>query len=205
MLKTFSLLCFLTFSSLALWAQSMDSLFIKAPQKVVPLLRHNARLDLLDYYHSHLEAKVQNDLNGKTLLTHLSATSCILQIADSVTVEIRRLSTKGDSILSVVRTVKSEGTTGRIEFYDTHWQPKKIELPALHYHQLIDIEKVPLGARGRLSQAATVLLYHFRWKDSAEELVLTPSSQALPPHLQREIAPYLRSISWHWNKGDWEE
>lgn len=183
------------------FGQSMDSLFVSAPASVVPLVRTNARLDLLDYFRSGMEARVQNDLDGKTTLKALTKDFLALQLSDAVMLEIKRLPFHGDSILAVVRNVKAGNSSGRISFYTTHWRPKRIELPSVRMAQFLHIDTLSTTTQEHLLRLSVGMTYTYQWEEHRNTLTLRPSIEGMTRTEQATIRPYLLPLVWHWKDG----
>lgn len=188
------------------FGQSMDSLLVSAPASVFPLVRKNARLDLLDYYQSGMEAKVQNDLDGRTFLKALTKDFLLLQLSDAVTQEMRRLPYHGDSILSVVRNVKAGNRSGRLSFYTLQWRPKRIDVPSVRPAQFLHLDSLSSGEQEYLLRLSNNITYTYHWDSQRLVLTLQPSIEGMTRTDQEMLRPYLRPLYWHWKEnGDFEK
>lgn len=99
---------------------TLKSLFIAAPLQVLPLLDVGARMDLVDLYEAHLEARVSNKLGGQSTLTQLSDSLVNLQLTDVSDVE---LTLGTDSVIVVRHTVKAKDVQKTTEHrYDLDWK-----------------------------------------------------------------------------------
>ena len=67
-MKRYLLYILFLLQGLATQAESIDSLFTRVPASVLPMLAHNARLDLLDLYNYKMTAKAENDFGGTSYL-----------------------------------------------------------------------------------------------------------------------------------------
>lgn len=105
-------------------AQSLREFFVKMPVNLLPLLKGNDRLDLLDLYDAKLDIKVTNRLDGKSSLKELTRDYLLLSLSPSSSMQIKMLpSHNGDTLLCVVNTVTAEATDSRIRLYTKDWQP----------------------------------------------------------------------------------
>ena len=68
-MKKILLLIALIITAAAVRAESIDTLFHRTPERVLPLLDGNTRLDLLDLYNHKMEAKAENIFGGMAKLT----------------------------------------------------------------------------------------------------------------------------------------
>lgn len=84
-------------------AQSIDSVFVAVPERLLPLLDRNARLDLLDYADAGMEAKVTNRLNGTTQLTGKSDTLVTLRLTPASQWSLRLVTDADGAVTYVVR------------------------------------------------------------------------------------------------------
>ena len=113
--------------------------FTSIPDSLLPSLKTNARLDMLDFYDSHMKAEVTNELNGKSELTYMSDNIIRLQLTQSSQLEICLLdvNTPVDSIHQIAGVIKTYGTDIResiIALYSLKWRklplPERLTLPS---------------------------------------------------------------------------
>ena len=103
-------------------AQDMRTLFMDAPDEVLPLLPRNARADCIDLVDAGMSYPVTNLLGGKSMLKVLTNDYLLLQSTGSSVVEMKLLPFKGGFIICVVKSVSAEATDSRIAFYDKSWR-----------------------------------------------------------------------------------
>lgn len=98
----------------------LATLFVSAPDIVVPLLDHSTRLDLIDLYEAGLTAQGGNRYGGVSEMSEMSDSIIYLRLTEVSQLEMRLLP---DSIVEVTHRVKTPEkevlTTNR---YDAHWQ-----------------------------------------------------------------------------------
>lgn len=105
-------------------AQSLKDLFLKMPVELLPLLKENDRLDLIDLYEAKMNIPVTNRLDGKSSIKMLTDNYMYLTLSASSSMQIKMLTdVNGDTLLCVVNTVSAEAADSRIRLYKNDWQP----------------------------------------------------------------------------------
>lgn len=105
-------------------AQSIDTLFAKAPDKELQMLERNPRLDMLDLYNYKMTAKGENIFGGYSVMESKTNDHIFVKLTDASTWEMALLPTAGgDSIISCIHTVKSPAADSEITFYHADWAP----------------------------------------------------------------------------------
>lgn len=117
-------------------AQDMRSLFMSAPESVLPLLTENSRADCIDYIDAGMEAVVTNSLDGKTVVKALTDDYANIGMTGSSSLQMKLLPLQdGGRIICVVKSVKAEAENSHVAFYDLDWKPvvgkKLLEMPAI--------------------------------------------------------------------------
>lgn len=128
-MKRYLLYILFLLQGFAAHAESIDSLFTRVPDNVLPMLAHNARLDLLDLYNYKMTAKAENDFGGTSYLLVKAENFLHLKLTDVSQWSLKRLASQNDTILCCVHSIIRPAIASSISFYDNQWQPLKIELP----------------------------------------------------------------------------
>ena len=121
----------LSFSSAA--AQTMQEVFKSMPDSLMPYLSQNNRLDMIDFMESGMEAKVTNQLGGKSVMTAINDSYLSIRLNEATRCEMRLLpvSTPVDSlsqIICMVRTYGVEGKESEVTFYSGLWRPLELSV-----------------------------------------------------------------------------
>ncbi len=119
----------LAFTSLCSWAITASEAFTSAPNSVFPLLDNSTRMDMVDYFNSHMPTASQNKLSGKSRITALSDESLSFEMSSSSAYQIILLPDKENTIIALIETVATPAPDSNISFYDENW--KKSEKPLL--------------------------------------------------------------------------
>ena len=89
-------------------AQNLRELFVNMPTELLPLLRENDRLDLIDLYDAKMNIQVTNRLDGKSTIKELTGDYLLLSLSPSSSMQMKMLpSHNGDTLLCVVNTVRT--------------------------------------------------------------------------------------------------
>lgn len=179
-------------------AQNLRELFVNMPTELLPLLKQNDRLDLIDLYDAKMSTPVTNRLDGKSRLKELTGDYLLLSLSASSSMQIKMLPTQnGDTLLCVVNTVLAEAADSRINFYGKDWQPvdgKLFDSPAIADFLL------PSDSVNEVLEFADIYLVELRLSPDDNTLV---AEYTQPRYMSKEekerIMPLLRKISYEWN------
>ena len=94
-------------TALPITARTAADFFAKAPLEAVPVLTPNARLDMLDYFHSGVETATANTLGGKSRIIAEEPMKLRAEISKSSELQVAVLPNKGDTIVAFIETVAS--------------------------------------------------------------------------------------------------
>lgn len=185
-----------------LGAQPMDSLFASAPREVMPLLGRSDRLDLSDLYNAGQRAEVENQYGGTSVLEKKSERHLLLQPTAVSSWELVRLMSPADTVLVLLRTVRTPAATTDVAFYRPDWSPagQTFQMPAATDFYLPADTTAADGRRALLDklQPARVCA---RWDDGRELLVVSLSTDGLTADDRRDVAPFLRELTYEWRDG----
>lgn len=106
---------------------TMKEVFKSMPDSLTPYLSNNNRLDFIDFVESNMEAKVTNDLDGKSDMTVLNDRFLNIQLNEASLLQMRLLpvNTPVDGmkqVICLVRTYGAEGKESVVSFYSCSWQ-----------------------------------------------------------------------------------
>ncbi len=104
-------------------ARTAAQVFTEAPMSVLPLLRQNTRLDMLDYYNHSMANLSPNNLGGEARITECSDSRIELAVSRDATVELALVPVKGDTIVALIETVLTPVADSSIKLYSSDWQP----------------------------------------------------------------------------------
>ena len=116
---------------------TIRSLFTEMPDAIIPYLTKTNRLDFIDFMDSNMKAEVNNELEGKSLMTALGDDSLTIRLNDACTVKMLLLPTLEpvDSSRHVIVLVRSLSLEDRVvendvAYYTVRWRQLKT-LPAM--------------------------------------------------------------------------
>ncbi len=110
-------------------ARSAAEVFSEAPYSVLPLLRPNTRLDMLDYFNHSMPNTSQNRLGGEARIIDSSDSRLVASVSRDATVEFALVPVKNDTVTAVIETVLTPLADSSISFYDKNW--KKLNVKGL--------------------------------------------------------------------------
>lgn len=180
-------------------AQDMRSLFMSAPEGVLPLLSENSRADCIDYIDAGMEAVVTNSLDGKTVMKALTDDYADIRMTGSSSLQMKLLPLQdGGRIICVVKSVKAEAENSHVAFYDLDWKPvvgkKLLEMPAI-----ADFFVSTDSAAKYIDKCD---MYLVKCSLSDGDLTLT-AEYTMPSYMNIEdavlVSPLLRKVVFLWN------
>ena len=179
-------------------AQSLKDLFLKMPVELLPLLKENDRLYLIDLYEAKMNIPVTNRLDGKSSIKMLTDNYMYLTLSASSSMQIKMLTdVSGDTLLCVVNTVSAEAADSRIRLYKNDWQPVEngfFDTPAIaDFFIQSDSTKEAL-------ELADIYLVELNLSPEDNTLV---AEYTLPRYMNKEdaarILPLLHKIVYIWD------
>ena len=203
MLRFVSLYILILCSALPLRAGLIDSLFINAPQDVLPLLGHTERLDLLDLYDYRLKAEVENRLGGRSLLEYKDSCMLRLRVSDAESWEMHCVQGEGGALLICLNSVRAGGEMTRLSEYNLSWQPIKLAFPkpdCKHFLTAAPADSLTDADLSALHALLPALPVAASWQEG-NRLQLRIDASALAADLRRAARLCLRPLTYEYRKG----
>ena len=203
MLRFVSLYILILCSALPLRAGLIDSLFINAPQDVLPLLGQTERLDLLDLYDYRLKAEVENRLGGRSLLEHKDSCTLRLRVSDAESWEMHCVQGEGGALLICLNSVRAGGEMTRLSAYNLSWQPIKLAFPkpdCKHFLTAAPADSLTDADLSAFHELLPALPVAASWQEG-NRLQLRIDASALATDLRRAARLCLRPLIYEYRKG----
>ncbi len=176
--------------------------FADAPQEVFPLLDHNKRLDMIDYFNSGMATPSQNAFGGESRVTALTPSQLRAQMTDASTYEISLLPTaKGDTIVALIVTVATPAPDSRLTLYSEDFS-SNLTVGAFSKPTLDEwLTASGRSNRGDVEAFVPFLLVSYSYNPEDKVLTLTNNtSQFVSADVYQMVSPYiLGSLSYKWN------
>lgn len=189
-------------TALAGRAESIDTLFHRAPEDVLPMLEGNTRLDLLDLYNYKMEAKAENIFGGTARLTHKTPDYLHVSLTNASEWEMKLLATNKDTLICVIHTRRAPAARSTIRMFRKNWQPAASTLP-----QPAPADFVAAGDTTDHDERTDILARlstHFteaHWNNSTCTLILRLSTEALNDTMRTKAEALLRPLHYRWEDG----
>lgn len=125
-----ALLFFLVFIYQNLMAQSVEKYYVNIPDALNPTLSKQNRLELLEYYKAGQGDSIANRLGNEAYLEKLDSVHHLIVVKNTAnsTFEMKLLSLDdGNQVIGIIRTVCGPICQSMVEFYDTAWNPVKLQ------------------------------------------------------------------------------
>ena len=203
MLRFVSLYILILCSALPLRAGLIDSLFINAPQDVLPLLGQTERLDLLDLYDYRLKAEVENRLGGRSLLEYKDSCMLRLRVSDAESWEMHCVQGEGGALLICLNSVRAGGEMTRLTAYNLSWQPIKLAFPkpdCKHFLTAAPADSLTDADLSAFHALLPALPVAASWQEG-NRLQLRIDASALATDLRRAARLCLRPLIYEYRKG----
>ena len=124
MLNRCLLLLFFALVIQVLPARDMRACFKEAPVDVFPLLTHNNRLDMLDFWDSKMDAVVKNVYGDSVQLSELRENYMRLESSSVSEMELMLLPAMKDTLLCMVKTYRLLEPESELSFFHSAtWTP----------------------------------------------------------------------------------
>ncbi len=108
-------------------ARSAADFFVDIPTNLVPLVRPQLRMDMVDYYASGQETPVRNVFGGDSRILDNSPEQIVVQLSNRALMEVDVLTAGSDTIIALVSTTATPQPDSRIVLYSTDWTPLAVQ------------------------------------------------------------------------------
>ncbi|MBO4730235.1 MAG: DUF3256 family protein, partial [Bacteroidaceae bacterium] len=110
-------------------ARVMKDFFIAMPDSLMPMLDNNARKDMVDICMSGMNTALPNEWDCMSVLQKL--TDNFLQLREDsegiVTTRMALLTHGQDTVVCMVRTLRTQQPMSEVQFFNSHWQEVKAD------------------------------------------------------------------------------
>ena len=179
-------------------SQEMRTIFLEAPDSVLPLLSKSYRADMVDYVDAGMTARVTNSLDGNSTLEELAADYMRLAVTASSTMQLKLLPLQGDTVICMVKSVKAEAADSRIYFYDKEWN--MLDGRALFVYPSINDFFASAADAVAWSDACDIYLVSLTLSAGDNTLV---AEYTMPEYMNvddaAKVKPLLRKLVYRWS------
>lgn len=179
---------------------AISKCFLDMPDDVMPLLSTVNRADYIDFWASHMTAKVTNKLQGSSEMDMLSNDYLHIKLGNSSEVAIKLIPIKKDTVICMSYTVHAPLADSHIELYNLNWEPLSVnnflEQPQLKdfFVELSDTISATDKQKFRMAIAPlTIYLRSIILSPNNTDLTyLLTSIKELTEEQQKTMKPYLK-------------
>jgi len=122
-LKRLNIIILLVCAPILVGAQiSLRDAWLSMPDRMIPYLNKNLRLEHLDFVDMGVKSEVNHQLNGVSVMDTLTADYTHVTLSNSFSLELRLLPVNDSTkIICMVKTFKAPAEESEIHFYDAKW------------------------------------------------------------------------------------
>ena len=201
-MKKILLLSALIITATASRAESIDTLFHRTPERVLPLLDGNTRLDLLDLYNHKMEAKAENIFGGMAKLTRKTSDYAHVVLTNVSEWEMKLLTTANDTLICVVHTRRTPTARSTIRMFRKNWQPADTPLPAPVPADFVCTDSISGDdEQSDIMARLTNNGIEAHWDSDESLLTLHLSTAALTDEQQKKAEAFLQPLRYRWENG----
>jgi hypothetical protein len=179
-------------------SQEMRTIFLEAPDSVLPLLSKSYRADMVDYVDAGMTARVTNSLDGSSTLEELAVDYMRLAVTASSTMQLKLLPLQGDTVICMVKSVNAEAADSRIYFYDKEWN--MLDGRALFVYPSINDFFASAADAVAWSDACDIYLVSLTLSAGDNTLV---AEYTMPEYMNvddaAKVKPLLRKLVYRWS------
>lgn len=176
--------------------------FAEAPQSVFPLLDHNTRLDMIDYFNSGMTTASKNNMDGKSRITALTPNKVEISMTDASSYELALLPTaNGDSVIALITTVATPAPDSQMAIFSKDWS-KNITNGIFPKPVLADwLTDEGKDNIGEVEGIVPFMLVSYSYNPDNQQLeVINNTAKFMSPELYELVAPSLKkSMVFRWN------
>lgn len=174
--------------------------FVNAPVGIFPLVDRNTRLDMIDYFRSGSTTSSTNRLSGKARVTELGNDNMAVDMTEASSYQLALLPMGSDTIIALIKTVKTPSVDSRLSFYTTGWD--KIDRN-LFENPVLDDWLTKEGERNRKEAESLIpfVMSEYRYDAEAKELrVMNSMRQFFSEDEYNAVGPYMKTVlTYRWN------
>lgn len=176
--------------------------FAEAPQSVFPLLDHNTRLDMIDYFNSGMTTASKNNMDGKSRITALTPNKMEISMTDASSYELALLPTaNGDSVIALITTVATPAPDSQMAIFSKDWSKNitnGIFTKPVLADWLTDEGKDDIS---EVEGIVPFMLVSYSYNPDSQQLEVTNNTaKFMSPELYELVAPSLKkSMVFRWN------
>lgn len=195
-------------------AQTMEEAFVAMPDSLLPLLTRNNRLDMVDFVHNHMEARVENRLGSDSRMETLTDDYLKIKLTENAVVEMRMLPWQDSlKVVAVVETVYAPAPDSRVTFYDREWRTveafsrfqtaegRSADTPrafGLSGFLKVPEEQMTAEQRQLLREWEELPLYEYRLAPDRNSFIVSLSYGVLNREQQETVKPVLQDLVLEW-------
>lgn len=186
---------------------TIKDLFFNEPGYLYPILKKNARMDLVDYYNEGRMVDVKNDIGGNSRFLEVKPNYISTQVTSSTQVDLLLIEDKKDTIIVAVTTNELPAKDSKIVFFNTKWQ--RYVKSRLQAHGMEDFIAIPKGNKTKketLFEAIDFPIISYSINPEDNTII---ARQGLKDYMSLEdykkIEPYLKdSITFVYKNGQFK-
>jgi len=181
-----------------LQAQNIDKIYLNMPDRLLPVLNKQKRLELVEYFKAGQTDTVKNNFGGISEITLLDTLQqrIVVENTASSRFEMKLVKSAERPFIAVIRTVCADSCLSNVECYDTLWTrlPDRVDLPATK-----DWITDNASAEGKLtsddvSEIYSANVYALAFTGSGDDLMVrNNTSFLLTDEDKKAVAPYLKT------------
>ena len=190
------------------WAATdMGEVWEAIPQKLVPTIEPNRRMDMIDLYHAGQPARAATLLGGEAEITAMGDNYIAVRLSTSSTLQIKRIKTAKETIYVTIHTLYAPAANSRIEIYDSRWQPLDTHryLPEIKTDDFV-ASSVDKAQRREILTAVLIPTIEYTMNEASDDIAANATfEQTLDADTYRSIAPdLLLHRTLQWNGSRWQ-
>ncbi|MCM1483015.1 MAG: DUF3256 family protein [Muribaculaceae bacterium] len=167
--------------------------FLDAPSKIIPLLNHNTRLDMLDYFNSGMATSSTNIMQGQSRIVSSDDASMKVKLTEASEIDIAIIpAAAGDTLVALISTVATPAPDSKLSVYSADWT--RDVTPAVFTRPLLKDWLTADGRKntGDVESLVPFLLISYVYEPASGTLTLTNNTeQFMSPDVYSIVEAYL--------------
>ncbi len=188
-------------------AQKMGEAWISLPEKIMPTIEKNRRMDMVDLYNAGHKASAATLLGGTVEIAAMGDTYIKVDLSACNTIQIKKLATGKQTLYAVITTAFAPAGNSRIALYDESWNEldasKYISLPQASDFILPPTE-TPNGKSKILAEILLPTIQYIMNEATCDISALPTFDKTLANETYKRIAPYISpQLTYKWDGKKW--
>ena len=172
-------------------ARNVGDFFASESGDIFLPIKHDTRLDMLDYYNAGQKMPMPNNFGGKSEIDTVAGDYMKIKMSDSRSIELLMAASKRDTVIYIVTTYALPAPDSQVATYDRNWNTLDTD-KYFKQPQLKDFINIPKGDKSKredVASAARFDTFLYSTDPQTKSIVARPTVKG---HMSIEAYDYIK-------------